>query len=50
MGRAYFVFSDSLHGCLFAGDGEGAINANSLAGLAETLPHRLFAGIVCVAV
>ena len=53
MGRACFVFSDSLEvgGYLGFGQGEGMIEEHELtaANLAVVLPTQCFAGIVCVA-
>ena len=49
--RSAFVFSDSLQagGCLSTGAGEGTDTIFTAAQVAEHLPNRYFAGIVCVA-
>ena len=52
MERVRFVFSDSLEvgGYLHTGVGEGYISeAWTAARLAEELPNKYFAGVVCVA-
>ena len=49
--RICFVFTDSLEvgGYVDVGNGEGYIEEVDAAGLAEDLPTKYFAGIVCVA-
>ena len=51
MERIRFVFSDTLQagGTLFAGSGEGKISTGNADWMAENLPNKYFAGIVCVA-
>ena len=49
--RYLFIFNDSLQsgGSPLISQGEGNIGFGSAAGLAEGLPNKYFAGIVCVA-